>query len=358
MKQVLVAGASGLVGRGAIRAFAKDCEVIAVSRHKPEGVGDVRFVAADLFDAKACREIFSRFTDVTHLVFTALYEKEGGLLASWLDPEQIARNDAMLKNLFEPLAQTAKNLEHVTLLQGTKAYGAHVRVLSVPAREDRDELKSQPNFYWNQEDYLRGKQKGAKWSFTIMRPQIIFGDALGAAMNPVAAFGLYGALLKERGEPLHYPGGAGNVFEGVDADLVGRAIRWAGESAAARDQAFNITNGDVMVWKNVWPAIADALGMKVGEDRPALLARELPPRAGEWDLIRRKHGLAAPDLMAFAGKSLDYVDLLMAGDAVRVPILVSTVKLRRAGFSEMLDSEEMLRNAIAALQARKLLSPR
>jgi hypothetical protein len=89
-----------------------------------------------------------------------------------------------------------------------------------------------------------------------------------------------------------------------------------------------------------------------------LLARELPPRAGEWDLIRRKHGLAAPDLMAFAGKSLDYVDLLMAGDAVRVPILVSTVKLRRAGFSEMLDSEEMLRNAIAALQARKLLSPR
>jgi nucleoside-diphosphate-sugar epimerase len=360
MKQVLIAGASGLVGRGAVRAFARDsdCEVIAVSRRAPEGVGKVRFVAADLFDEKGCREIFAQFTGVTHLVFTALYEKEGGLLASWLDPEQIERNAQMLRHLFEPLAAATKNLRHVTLLQGTKAYGAHVRALSVPAREDRDELKSQPNFYWNQEDYLRGKQKGAAWSFSIIRPQIIFGDALGAAMNPVAAFGLYGALLKEKGEPLHYPGGVGNVFEGVDADLVGRAIRWAGESEAARNQAFNITNGDVMVWKNVWPAIADALGMKVGEDRPALLARELPPRAGEWDQIRRKYALNAPDLKAFAGKSLDYVDLLMAGDQVRVPILVSTVKLRRAGFTEMLDSEVMLKNAIAALQARKLLPPR
>ena len=70
------------------------------------------------------------------------------------------------------------------------------------------------------------------------------------------AIGAYGAILKERGEPLHYPGGTPNVFDGVDADLVGRAIRWAGEAEAARNQAFNITNGDVMVWRNVWPAIA------------------------------------------------------------------------------------------------------
>lgn len=358
MKQVLIAGASGLVGRGAIRALASDCEVIAVSRRPPEGVHGARFVVADLFDAAACREIFSRMTGVTHLVFTALYEKDGGLLASWLDPEQIEGNAAMLRNLFEPLAAAAPGLRHVTLLQGTKAYGAHVRQIPVPAREDRDELKSQPNFYWNQEDYLRGKQQGSGWTFTILRPQIIFGDAIGAAMNPIAAFGLYGALLKERGEPLHFPGGVANVFEGVDADLVGRAISWAGEAPAARNQAFNVTNGDVMTWRDTWPAVADALGMAVGEDRPLQLAQALPLRAAEWDAIRRKYDLAAPGMMEFAGKSLDYVDLLMAGDRVRVPILVSTVKLRQAGFTEILDSETMLRAAIAQMQARKLLPPR
>jgi nucleoside-diphosphate-sugar epimerase len=356
-KQVLIAGASGLVGRGAIRAFANDpdCEVIAVSRRPPEGVSGARFVAADLFDARACREIFSAMHGVTHLVFTALYEKDGGLRASWLDPEQIEGNAAMLRNLFEPLSEAARDLRHVTLLQGTKAYGAHVRQIPIPAREDRDELKSQPNFYWNQEDYLRAKQQGRPWSWTIVRPQVIFGDALGAAMNPVAALGLYGAILKARGEPLHYPGGVAHVFEGVDADLAGRAIRWAGESEAARNQAFNVTNGDVMSWRHVWPAIADALGMQTGEDRPFSLAHEL--HAAEWDAIVRKYDLAAPDMAAFAGKSLDYVDMLMAGDRVRLPALVSTLKLRQAGFTEMLDSEAMLRNAIAAMQARRLLPP-
>lgn len=360
MKQVLIAGASGLVGRGAVRAFANDpgCEVIAVSRRPPEGVGAVRHSAVNLFDARACRETFSQLSGVTHLVFAALYEKPGGLHASWLDPEQIDGNAAMLRNLFEPLSAVAKNLEHVTLLQGTKAYGAHVRQMPLPAREDRDEFRAQPNFYWNQQDYLQDKQRGQSWSFTILRPQIIFGDAFGAAMNPVAAFGLYGALLKARSEPLHFPGGAANVFEGVDADLVGRAIRWAGETKAARNQALNITNGDVMVWRNVWPAIADALGMQVGEDRPLALARELPPRASEWDAIRRKYDLEAPDLASFAGQSLDYVDLLMAGNVVRAPVIVSTVKLRRAGFTEMLDSEDMLRSAIAAMQTRRLLPPR
>ncbi|MBL6854456.1 MAG: SDR family oxidoreductase [Alphaproteobacteria bacterium] len=360
MKQVLVAGASGLVGRGAIRAFAddRDCEVIAVSRRPPEGVGPVRHLAVDLFDPRACDAAFAPLTGVTHLVFTALYEKENGLLASWLDPEQIDGNAAMLRNLFEPLSRTARNLKHVTLMQGTKAYGAHVRQIPVPAREDRDELKTQPNFYWNQEDYLRERQRGAAWTFSIIRPQVIFGDALGAAMNPVAALGLYGALLKERGESLHFPGGVSNVFEGVDADLVGRVIRWAGEAPAARNQAFNVTNGDVMTWHGVWPAIADALGMTPGGDRPARLSQLLPARAAEWDAIRRKYGLAAPDLATFAGQSLDYVDLLMAGDRVRMPALVSTVKLRQAGFTETMDSEGMLRTAISAMQVRRLLPPR
>jgi hypothetical protein len=47
----------------------------------------------------------------------------------------------------------------VTLLQGTKAYGVHVRPLSVPARENRSEMHEQPNFYWNQENHLRALQR-------------------------------------------------------------------------------------------------------------------------------------------------------------------------------------------------------
>jgi len=164
--------------------------------------------------------------------------------------------------------------------------------------------------------------------------------------------------LKARGEPLHFPGGVANVFEGVDAALVGRVAAWAADAPAARNKVVNVTNGDVMTWRGVWPALADALGMAPGEDRPLSLARDLPHRAAEWDAIRRAHALEAPDLAAFAGKSLDYVDLLMAGDRVRMPALVSTVKLRQAGFGETIDSETMLRSAVTAMQARRLLPPR
>ena len=61
----------------------------------------------------------------------------------------------MLSNLFAPLEQAAPGLRHVALLQGTKAYGVHVRPLTVPARENRSEMHEQPNFYWNQERFIR-----------------------------------------------------------------------------------------------------------------------------------------------------------------------------------------------------------
>jgi nucleoside-diphosphate-sugar epimerase len=361
MKHVLVAGASGLVGNAVLRAYAEDrhVRVTALSRRRPNLHG-ADFLALDLMDAGACTEVIAPLSDVTHLVYAALYEKDD-LAAGWLAEDQIARNDAMLRHLFEPLAATAQGLRHVCLLQGTKAYGAHVRRIPLPAREDRDELKSQANFYWNQEAYLRDKQKEAGWELTIIRPQIVFGDAVGAAMNPIAAIGLYGALLKDAGEPLHYPGsGPDMAFEAADAELVGRAIRWSGETGQGRGQSFNVTNGDVFVWRQVWPAIADALGMKVGEERPQRLAQLLPPRSQDWERLCRRHHLVAPALRDFAGKSLAYADLLMhrPDDAHGLPALVSTIRLRQAGFVEVMDSEDMLRASIMRMQAKQLLPPR
>ena len=77
--------------------------------------------------------------------------------------------------------QSAQSLRHVSLLQGTKAYGVHVRPMQVPAREGRSEARDVPNFYWNQEDYLRAKQQGQPWSSSIFRPVLIIGYSLGAA---------------------------------------------------------------------------------------------------------------------------------------------------------------------------------
>ena len=361
-KHVLVAGASGLVGYAALKHFAQQpgVQVTAVSRRAPFGLDrlGIRFVSADLRDQAQCEALFGAMPDVTHLVYAALHE-QASLVAGWREEEQIAINDRMLRHLLGPLARTARGLRHVALLQGTKAYGAHVRRIDLPARENRSEARDVPNFYWNQEDYLKECQRGANWAWTIIRPQIIFGQSFGSAMNPIPAIGVYAALLRERGEPLYYPGGPSNILEAVDADLLARAIAWAGETDAARYEAFNVTNGDIFQWSGVWPAVADALGMQVGPPKPRPLAQTLPAEAGDWDRIRARYGLAAPALTDYVGASLQYVDYLMAygarsGDKISI---VSTVKIRQAGFGEAMDTEAMFRKWFRLFETQRLLPP-
>ena len=138
-KTVLVAGASGLVGSASVQHFAAEegTRVIALSRRKPSAPAGVELATVDLTDAPATAVFARSLKDVTHLVYAALYEKPQ-LLAGWVDREQIATNAAMFRNLLGPLADRG-GLRHVAILQGTKAYGIHVRQIPIPAREDRDE---------------------------------------------------------------------------------------------------------------------------------------------------------------------------------------------------------------------------
>ncbi|MFN0317912.1 MAG: NAD-dependent epimerase/dehydratase family protein, partial [Burkholderiales bacterium] len=207
-KSILIAGASGLVGYAAMKHFARepDCEVTAVSRRKPDETFGAHFVSADLTDTAQCAEIFGAMSGVTHLVYAALHERPG-LIAGWREAQQISVNDLMLRNLLGPLEKSSKSLRHVCLLQGTKAYGVHVRPMKIPAREGRSEARDIPNFYWNQEDYLRALQAGKRWGFTVLRPVLIVGYSWGSAMNVIPALGVYAAFMRERGLPLHYPGG-------------------------------------------------------------------------------------------------------------------------------------------------------
>ena len=363
-KKVLVAGASGLVGQAALRHFAglEGWEAVGVSRRPPVGIAGAKFVAVELADKQACRTAFGEMRDVTHVVYAALYERPG-LFQGWIEEEQIERNGRMLRNLFEPLLAVA-DLEHVSLLHGTKAYGIHhpaigPRGVRNPLRE-REPRAEHPNFYFVQEDYLRERQREGSWGLTVFRPTVIYGDAWGANMNPIPVIGAYAALLRERGEPLHFPGRPGEpvLREAVDADLVASALGWAATSTGARDGTFNLTNGDVYLWSNVWPTIAKAMGMEPGEHRPMRLAEKLPGMQDEWAALVRRRSLRAPeDLLEFVGaNSLVYTDMLLAGATQPgTPVLNSTIAARKAGFHDCMDSEDMFRKWFTRLRAERVL---
>lgn len=357
-KKVIVAGATGLVGSAALRHFGgvAGCEVVALSRRAPRALHEARHVALDLTDAAQCRAVAPELKGATHLVYAALYEGPD-LIDGWRDPRQIAINDAMLRNLVGALEPVAPDLRHVTLLQGTKAYGVHVRPLTVPAREGRSEMYEQPNFYWAQETFLRDLQRGKGWHFSILRPVLIIGDAMGGAMDLIPPLGVYASLLRDEGRALDYPGGAPRVSQAVDVDLLARAIAWSGDTPAARNEAFNVTNGDVFTWGNIWPAIAESFGMEAGAAKPLSLAQQADAWRPRWDALRRKHDLASPTLDEFVGLSLQYADYsLRYGHAESgPPSIVSTVKINQAGFTEMMDTEAMFAKWIAQARAQRWL---
>jgi nucleoside-diphosphate-sugar epimerase len=356
---VLVAGVSGVVGLAAARHFAAlGWDVTGLSRRRPPRLDDVPHLAVDLNDREATARAGTELGDVTHLVYAALFEKPG-LVAGWFEADQMQRNLAMLENLYESLSESA-DLHHISVLQGTKAYGAHVEAMAVPGRE-RNARHQHENFYWLQEDYLRRQQAdGASWALTILRPQVIYGEAQGGNMNALPALGVYAALLRAAGHPRHWPGGIAPISEAVDADLVAKMLAWAAVEPSAANETFNVTNGDIYSLRNVWPVLADAFGMEVGDDVPLSLAAALPGREDEWAGLVERFGLSAPpSLEAFVGQSFIYADLMLGFGqrSARSPALVSTIKARQAGFADCVDTEDMFTRLIAAFQEARLLPP-
>jgi nucleoside-diphosphate-sugar epimerase len=360
-RALLVVGASGVIGRAVLERFAArdDWDVVGVSRRAPHGLSGAAHLPLDLLDTDRCAAVLRESPGVTHMVYAALSEAPG-IVSGWRDREQMQRNLTMFRNVLDPLGR-AGTLEHVTLLQGTKAYGVHLGTSPVPARE-RWPRHPHENFYFLQEDALLDAQRerDASWAFTIWRPQVVYGESFGSPMNLIPAIGAYAAILRERDEPLSFPGGSTGLSEAVDADLLAAAIEWSFSAPAARNETFNITNGDVLSWRDSWPAIADALGMEAGPDRPRSLAAEMPRRAGEWAAIVDRYELRSPrDLAAFVGDSFVYADMLFhhGREDARPPALVSTIKLRRAGFGECIDTEDMFRKWFGRFRERRLLPP-
>jgi nucleoside-diphosphate-sugar epimerase len=362
LNPVLVVGASGVIGAATVEKFAKEgWDVIAISRRRPVLPAGIKFehVSVDLTDGAACAAAISAMKPISHLVYCAVAEAPG-LFSGWTDPEMIALNKRMFANLAEPLAACG-NLAWVGLLQGTKAYGAHLHPMEMPAREDRPR-DPHANFYWEQEDIVRALAAQHGFGWTIFRPQIVFGGAPGAVMNPVIALGAYAAICKARGLPLAYPSTHGFMWELTDAALLADAHHWAATRPVAAGQIYNVTNGDVFVLRDAWPHVAAAYRMETGEPRVLSLAKFFAEAESiaAWDELVARHGLVAHSLDALVNQSHHYVDMLLDRriiEAGGLPQMVSAIKIRKAGFTECCDSLDSLLFWLRRMVETKLLPP-
>jgi nucleoside-diphosphate-sugar epimerase len=342
----LVAGASGIVGTGIAQRLAADgWRVLCASRSGGGAVAGTEGLKMDLMNPEDCARVLAPHPGITH-VFYAAYQQAANRGA------EVAPNLAMLRNVVQAASAASRGLRKVVLVTGAKFYGIQWGATRTPCRES-DPRQLPPNFYYDQEDWLRENQRGARWHWCNLIPPFVSGFAVGNPMNLVLGVGIYASVCRELGLPLRFPGSA-RAYESLhqiaDARQIGAAAAWAATSDAADNQAFNVTNGDPARWSRTWPQIARHFGMEPAEPKTMPLADVMPGQEAVWQRIRERAGLREIALKSVVDWSwIDYM-LRMEHD-----VLLETGKIRRAGFHDCIETDKVFVERLRELQAHGVL---
>ncbi|QHC67910.1 NAD-dependent epimerase/dehydratase family protein [Rathayibacter sp. VKM Ac-2759] len=346
-RTALVVGARGVIGGNLIAHLEREggWDVIGLSRRGGADEGAVRHRSVDLLDRAATAEALRDLTGVTHVFYAAYQDRP-----TWA--ELVEPNLAMLTNVVDAIEPVAGRLEHIGLMQGYKVYGAHLGPFSTPAKEE-DPPHMPPEFNVDQQQFLERRQAGASWTWSALRPSVVAGVGLGNPMNLAMVIAVYASISKELGIPLRFPGKPGAytaLIELTDADLLSRAITWAATTPETRNQAYNITNGDLFRWSRMWPAIAAFFDLETAPPLPMSLTEVMADKGPLWDAMTLRHGLVRTPYSEVS--SWRFGDFVFGWD---YDVIADTSRSRRAGFHEYVDSEAMLLRIFQDLRDRRLI---
>jgi nucleoside-diphosphate-sugar epimerase len=349
-RTALVVGSTGVVGQNlAHRLVGNGWEVLGLSRGA-QVVKGVRGLAVDLRDASAVRKVL-KGEDVTHVFISAWIRHD-------TEAENVIVNGGIVENVFAGL-ESAPNLQHASLVTGTKQYLGPFEsygqtAAETPFREDTPRLPGQ-NFYYTQEDamFAAAARQGFGWS--VQRPHTIVGFAVGNAMNMGSTLAVYATLCREDGEPFVFPGSIEQwnaLTDVTDARLLAEHLEWTATTPATRNEAFNVVNGDVFRWRWLWPQIAAYFGVEpVGPpEGGAPLEGRMGGAAEKWKTIASKYGLAESDVTRLASWWHTDGDL-----GRRIECVNDMSKSRRFGFTAHQDTAQSFVDLFERMKAERLI---
>jgi nucleoside-diphosphate-sugar epimerase len=352
-RRALVVGVTGIAGNNAARRLVEaGWEVDGLSRGGGTPVPGVRAVHADVLDREGTAAALAG-VHPTHLFFCT-WQRQA------TEAENCRVNGAMLANVLDPL--TGKGtLRHAALVTGLKHYlgpfEAYARTpMETPFREEQPRLPGE-NFYYTQEDLLFDAAARGGFTWSVHRPHTMIGWALGNLMNMGVTLAVYGALCRESGEPFVFPGSP-EQYDGItdltDARLLARQLEWAATTPAAANQAFNIVNGDVFRWRQMWPVVAEGLGVAPapypGHAQP--LEQRFAEAGPLWDRMVKKYDLRPNPLERIA--SWWHTD----GDLGRqTETFADMTKSRSYGFLAAQDSRRSFLDLFEELRRERIVPP-
>ncbi|GJD35065.1 SDR family oxidoreductase [Methylobacterium aerolatum] len=348
----LIAGVSGIVGNNlAQHLVASGWAVQGLARRPPQDLAGVDPIAADLLDPASLRQALESRRP-SHVFITTWLRQD-------TEAENIRVNGAMVRNLLDAL-RPAGSVRHVALVTGLKhylgpfeAYGKGT-LPPTPFREEQPRLDVE-NFYYAQEDevFAAAARDGFGWS--VHRPHTIIGYALGNAMNMGVTLAVYATLCREAGRPFRFPGSAvqwNGLTDMTDARLLARHLTWAATTPAARNEAFNVVDGDVFRWSWMWGRIAGWFGLEPAPFEGAImpLAEQMAGAEPLWREIAARHGLVEPDLGRLASAWHTDADL-----GRPIEVVTDMGKSRRLGFLDYQATDDAFFDLFARLRTAKVI---
>ena len=352
-RTALVAGITGIGGNHVARELlANGWEVVGLSRRPPHDLPAVRHVAADLLDPAA---LASALADIapTHVFITTWMRQDS-------EAENIRVNAALVRNLLDALS-AKKSVRHVALVTGLKhylgpfeAYASSGTLPDTPLRESQPRLPLE-NFYYAQEDEVYAAAGRDRFTWTVHRPHTVIGLAVGNAMNLGTTLAVYATICKETGRPFQFPGSEAQwkgLSDVTDARMLAKQLVWAADTDAARNEAFNIANGDIFRWSWLWPKLAEWFRVQAagfsGTVQP--LEAAMANDHALWREIAQRHGLAEPDLDRLA--SAWHTDLDLGRP---LEVMTDMANSRRLGFSAYQATDASFFDLFGRLRAERLI---
>ena len=132
------------------------------------------------------------------------------------------------------------------------------------ASNELHELTASVDRSLNLHDFCKKHSK--EWVATY--PNDVIGFAMGNFMNLSTAIALYALVSKELSgnDGLTFPGSPAfyTKFDSfTSSKLHAEFCNWAALEPRAANQAFNVVNGDVESWQNLWPKVVEYFGGSV-----------------------------------------------------------------------------------------------
>jgi len=174
-------------------------------------------------------------------------------------------------------------------------------------------------------------------------------------MNIGTTLAVYANICKNVGQKFIWPGSEAQwngVSDVTDTGILAKQLIWAATTQEAKNNAFNIVNGDVFRWKWLWERFARYFDIEVegfnGTVRP--LEEQMRNDSVIWEDIVKRYGFQQNNLYQLTSPWHRDLDL-----GRPIEVMTDMANSRKLGFKEYQNTEESFIKLFEELRKEKII---